>query len=165
MLIFYSYSVYASQSPVDDWNEQHCRKKSPCPSSMLKQDELAFNPLGSNIELRSTVRSLAQGPMSSSARHVILLCFLSFSRSSCHLLRGVWTPWWLSWSFPQAIEGVTLMPVYNVVIKRMSYATFAAIISWFCAAVCVWAAEVLLASYTVVLSMVNIINCQWMKML
>jgi len=56
------------------------------------------------------------------------------------------------------------MPVYNVVIKRMSYATFAAIISWFCAAVCVWAAEVFLASYIVVLSMVSIINCQWMKL-
>jgi len=33
------------------------------------------------------------GPTSSSARHVILLCFLSFSRSSCHLLCAVWTPW------------------------------------------------------------------------
>jgi len=33
------------------------------------------------------------GPMSSSTRHVILRCFLSFSRSSCHLLRAVWTPW------------------------------------------------------------------------
>ena len=42
----------------------------------------------------------ARGPASSSARHVILLCFLSFSRSSCHLLCAVWTPWRLSWSFP-----------------------------------------------------------------
>jgi len=57
------------------------------------------------------------------------------------------------------------MPIYNVVIKRTSYANFAAIISWFCAAVCLWAAEVFLASYIVVLSTVNIKNCQWMKML
>jgi len=57
------------------------------------------------------------------------------------------------------------MPVYNVVIKRTSYATFAAIISWFCAAVCVWVAQVFLALYIVVLSTVNIINCKWMKML
>jgi hypothetical protein len=56
------------------------------------------------------------------------------------------------------------MPVYNV-IKRTSYGTFAAIISWFCAAVCVRAAEVFLAPYIVVLSTVNIINCQWMRML
>ena len=53
----------------------------------------------------------------------------------------------------------------NNVIKRTSYATFAAIISWFCAAVCMSAAEVFLASYIVVLSTVNIINCQLMKML
>ena len=59
-----------------------------------------INPLGSNVELRSTVCSLAQGTTLSSARHVILLCFLSFSRSSCHLLCAVWTPWRLSWSFP-----------------------------------------------------------------
>jgi len=52
-----------------------------------------INPLGSNVELRLTVRSLARGPMSSWTRHVILLCFLSFSRSSCHLLCAVWTPW------------------------------------------------------------------------
>jgi len=52
------------------------------------------------------------------------------------------------------------MPVFNTVIKRTSYATFTAIISWFCEAVCVWVAEVFLASYTVVLSTVNIINCQ-----
>jgi len=57
------------------------------------------------------------------------------------------------------------MPVYNVVIKGTSYANFAAIISWICAAVCMWAAEVFLALHTVVLSTVNIINCQWMKML
>ena len=56
------------------------------------------------------------------------------------------------------------MPVYNVVIKTTSYATFAAIIGWCCAAVCMWVAEVFLASY-IVLSMVNVINCQWMKML
>jgi hypothetical protein len=48
-----------------------------------------INPLGFNVELRSTVRSLARGPTSSSARHVILLCFLWFSRSSCHLLCAV----------------------------------------------------------------------------
>jgi len=59
-----------------------------------------INPLGSNVELRSTLRSLARGPMSSLARHVILLCFLSCSRSSCHLLCAVWTPWRSSWSFP-----------------------------------------------------------------
>jgi len=57
------------------------------------------------------------------------------------------------------------MPVYNIVIKRTSCVTFAAIIRWFRAAVCVWAMEVFLASYVVVLSKVNIINCQWMKML
>jgi len=57
------------------------------------------------------------------------------------------------------------MPVNNIIIKRTSYAAFAAIISWFCAAVCVWAAEVFLASHIVVLSTVNIINCQLMKML
>ena len=56
------------------------------------------------------------------------------------------------------------MPVYNVVIKRTSYATFAIIISWFCACLRV-GSEVFLASYIVVLSTVNIINCQWMKML
>jgi len=33
--------------------------------------------------------SLAQGPTSSLARHVISLCFLSCSRSSCHLLCAV----------------------------------------------------------------------------
>jgi hypothetical protein len=33
------------------------------------------------------------------------------------------------------------MPVYNVVINRTSYASFAAVISLFCAAVCVWAAS------------------------
>jgi len=48
-----------------------------------------INPLGSNVELRSTVHSLARGPTSSSTRHVILLCFLSFTRSSCHLLCAV----------------------------------------------------------------------------
>jgi len=37
------------------------------------------------------------------------------------------------------------MPGYNVVTNRTSYVTFAAIISLFCAAVCVWAAEVFLA--------------------
>jgi hypothetical protein len=41
------------------------------------------------------------------------------------------------------------MPFYTVVIKRKSHVTFAAIISRFCAAVCVWAAEVILASYFV----------------
>jgi hypothetical protein len=45
MLTFDSYSVYLSLSPVDDWNEQHWRKESPCPSAMLKQGELAFNKL------------------------------------------------------------------------------------------------------------------------
>jgi hypothetical protein len=53
------------------------------------QAEMSVNPLGSNVELRSTVRSFARGPTSSLARHVILLCFLSFSRSSCHLLCAV----------------------------------------------------------------------------
>jgi hypothetical protein len=45
MLTFDSYSVYVSLSPVDDCNERYWRKKSPCPSAMLKQNELAFNKL------------------------------------------------------------------------------------------------------------------------
>jgi hypothetical protein len=32
-------------SPVKDWNERYGSKKSPCPSAMLKQGELAFNIL------------------------------------------------------------------------------------------------------------------------
>jgi len=42
-LPFDSYSVYVSLSPIDDWNGRRWRKASPCPSAMLKQDELAFN--------------------------------------------------------------------------------------------------------------------------
>ena len=50
MLAFDSYSVYVSLSPFGDWNERHWKKESPCPSAMLKQDELAFNPYPANVE-------------------------------------------------------------------------------------------------------------------